>query len=169
MPDLNYQRKPVRRPRDVEAERMALWDWLTPLIMICASVAALIAVPLVAAGPSAQVAFGAGLVVLAVGVVKTILAVGVAIGCSWVLGIGFDALGRGTLRLAAVALTATAVSALLGPFIGCFSIAVYLGLVMILLTTMLDLDASEAAAFTVAFVVVEVVAWVVLAAVMRSM
>ena len=161
MPDLDYQRRPVRRPRDAEARRVALWDWLTPLIMICGSALVLIAGTLIEAGSARWIdALGVGLVVFAIAVVKTIIAVAVAVGCSWVLGIGFDSLGRGTLRLAAIVLTATAIMAIIQPFIGCFSLLVYGGLLVVMLMTMLDLEQGEATAFTVAFVVVEIVALV---------
>ena len=148
---------------------MALWDWLTPLLMICVSALVLIFAPLLAAGQvSGTNALIAGLVVLVAATVQTILAVAVAVGCAFVFNIGFDAFGRGTLRLAAISLTASAVTQVVGQVIGCFSIFVYVGLVVIMLQTMLDLDGGEAMLFAVVFIVVQIAATFALAGVIAS-
>jgi hypothetical protein len=165
--DLEYQgprpksSPPRGRPgrRITEYERStALWDWLTPVLMLGVSAVVIMFVPLFTVGFDLRVAAVSGLWVLAIAIVKTIVAVAVGIVIALVFGSGMDALGREALRLAAIAMTAGAIMELARPCTGCFSIVVYGGAIVVMLMTMLDLEQGEAIGFAFAFILVETVA-----------
>ncbi len=153
-----------------EQAEQNLWDWLTPVLMIGISALVMMFGSMLYAGQfDLFTAAGVGIVVLVIAVIKTVVALVMAMGIAILFGSGFDSFWRETLRLGGIVMTASAVLSLVEPWIGCFAIFVYGGLIVTMLMTMMDLDQGEAVAFAVAFIIAEIATYIFLAQLIESL
>jgi hypothetical protein len=147
MATLDY-RRPQKRVRTYEDEQ-ATRQWLVPVIMLGACAVLWMGVAMVQGGVRAGAVLGIGYLVAVI--IEAVLAL-IAAYIVAAFGIGFGELWMGLLKLAAIVMVATTIAA---PF-GCAGIFIYIGALVVMLTTMLDLERWEAGVFVAVLIAVHI-------------
>lgn len=143
--------------RQMEAEQ-ARNDWLVPLCILGGCSVIWLAVGLLVEGAAGAVGMGIAFSIqVALNAVVGLLA---AWATAMLFGASFGPFWTAILKLAAASTTAATASLL--P-IGCFSLIVYIGVLVVMVQVLFDLDGSDAKWFTLFFIVVQVAGFVGLA------
>ena len=137
-------------------EEDARKEWFIPLVILGACSLIWLVLGLIFGGIEGMAAMGGIFLFLAVinaivGVVAAYMTVGL-------FGASFGNFLPAVLKLAAASTTANTASQLLP--IGCFSIIVYVGVLIVMVQVLFDLDSGDAKWFTFLFVIVQLAAWV---------
>ena len=145
-------RSAYRRETDAHQSRN---DWLVPLVILAACSLVWFAYGLIVEGlGAAAVLGGASVIVAAFNAVVGLVAAYVT---AALFGASFGPFWTAVLKLAAASTTATTVQLVI-PLGGCVGLVIFVGVLVLMLNVLLDLDGSEAKWFTLFFVLIQLAA-----------